>query len=118
MSETERIAQIFNNWKELSLNEGRGIQAGNWTRVIECQDGKRRLMAQLDNVRKNFTGDFSLFPEAGELVNLELQNAEWLGEAREKARIKKNNLNRSARDLKKVHSAYLRPVEPNWTSFS
>lgn len=118
MSETERISQLFHNWKELSLDEGRGIQAGNWRRVIECQDEKRRLMTQLDSVRKTFTGDFSCFPGAGELVTLELQNADRLNEARERARLKRNDLNRTARDLRKVHSAYLRPTAPNWTSFS
>jgi hypothetical protein len=118
MSQNDRIAQIIHQWKELSLEEGQGIQTGNWSQVLQCQAGKRGLMLQLDNVRNEFTGDFSSFPEAGELVDLEMHNARELEQARTNARFKRESLNRSARDLRNVRTAYHRPREAGWTSFS
>lgn len=121
MSERDRLHALCDEWSRLSESEGAAIEASDWSAVKECQNRKKLLQTQISSEAqkvKATSADLVSGPLIQKLMAQELHNQALLNQKQQKLREKKEDIDRSSRNLVKVRSAYSRRPDSIWNSFS
>jgi hypothetical protein len=121
MISTEELASLYEQWRHLTEEEGRAIDAADWSRVAVCQSGKSRLQPRIVEVSQRLdatTHEQQFRPIVAQLMEMEHANRDRLQKQRESAEERKQELDRSSRHLRQLHQAYVPPARANWQSYS
>ena len=121
MTPAEELASLYEQWRHLTEEEGRAIDAGDWSHVAVCQSGKSRLQPRIVEVSRRLdaaTHEEHFRPVVAQLMEMEHANRDRLQKQREWAEERRQELDRSSRHLRQLHQAYVAPARPNWQSYS
>ncbi|HOW64085.1 MAG TPA: hypothetical protein P5186_12400 [Candidatus Paceibacterota bacterium] len=130
MSARIALLGLYQEWQELTDNEGSAIRLNAWQEVREYQDAKlllqqrivettttlRREVAMGAYDRQEIETEFKSI--INQLIDMENRNREWLAEQRRFAELRRDELAQSARNLRQVHRAYVPDKAPAWNSYS
>ena len=126
---TELFA-AYAEWRRWTDLEGEAIQAANWSQVRECQDAKQRLQPRIIRHTEHARQECARLGLAcadlerevrgvvGELILLETRNGEAVAGKREAAEMERAELDRSSRNLRRLHHSYGGLRAAGWHSFS
>ena len=121
MTPAEELAGLYDQWHDLTEEEGRAIDAADWSRVAVCQSGKSRLQPRIVEVSSRLEAvehQQHFQPVVARLIELEQANRERLEQKRESAQERRQELDRSSRHFRQLHQAYVPPARANWQSYS
>ena len=130
MNTRQDIAQLLEQWLQLTKEEGAAIQAAIWPTVKRIQAKKAALQAPLaaaarkwaDEDSANGGGNPALLPfraEVGRILSLLTRNGEALAAQLRKAQAEQELLDQGKRNLSKIEGSYVRQLSPAaWHSYS
>jgi hypothetical protein len=130
MIPTHQLLDLYQQWKALTEEEGAAILASDWEAVARCQKKKQLLQplilraseSQNAGNGESSKGDSYLqdrIREAvNELIQLETKNSATLSERITTANAKRDNLNRTSKQLRQVHRSYVPAQGSVWNQYS
>lgn len=121
MSPSDELSALYQRWRELTLEEGQAIDAGEWPLVELCQAAKSRLQPRIVEIsqRLDLATHETLFrPVVEELMELERRNRHGLESRRQASELERQNLDRSCRQLRQLHRSYVPASRAAWQSYS
>lgn len=121
MKPVEELHALYEQWRLLTQEEGRGIERADWEQVALSQAGKSRLQPRIVEVSQRIEAavhELQFRPVVDQLIMLERTNRELLERQRDAGQQRKQELDRSSRQLKQLHKSYVPPGRPNWHSYS
>src|ERR1041385_7253469 len=130
MSACNTLLDLYQEWRKWTELEGEAILESNWPQVKRCQAAKAelqpRLLQQTDAAqaeckrdgidRRAF--DKQVRSRVNELIYLETRNGEFLAEQRKQAQAEMATLERSGRNITKIHRQYSTGSGMAWESYS
>jgi hypothetical protein len=130
MSACATLLELYQEWRKWTEFEGEAILENDWPKVKRCQAAKTELQPRILEVtteaqeecartgmdRKAF--DKQVRSRVNELIYLETRNGEFLAEQKQRAQAEWAALERSARNLPRIHKQYTRPSAAVWESYS
>jgi hypothetical protein len=130
MSACSTLLELYQEWRKWTEAEGEAILENDWPKVKRCQAAKTELQprilqqteeAQAECARDGIDRrafDKQLRSRVNELIYLESRNGEFLAEQRERAQAEFAALERSGRNLPRIHKQYTRNSSAGWGSYS
>jgi len=130
MSARDEIAEILEQWLQLTRAEGAAIQSASWPAVDRIQARKAILQKSLAEAARKSTSEEAagrpttpaLAPfraKAAQINSLLTRNAEALAAQVRRARARQKLLDETKRNLSRIQRSYLRPHLPTaWHSYS
>lgn len=123
MSTPAELLQWFSEWRRLTDAEGEAIAAAAWATLLEVQSAKARLQVDILGWERacapQSVRDFpALRPLLGEIIGLEARNRDRLARLDHEARVERESLDRSRRDLRRLQGSFAAPATPAWESYS
>jgi hypothetical protein len=130
MSACNTLLELYQEWRKWTELEGEGILEGNWPQVKRCQAAKGELQGRIlqqtdaaqaeckrDGIdRRAF--DKQVRSRVNELIYLETRNGEFLAEQHRQAKSQMAALERSSRNITKIHRQYSNGPGMAWESYS
>lgn len=121
MSAADELAALYAQWRNLTQDEGRSIEAGDWPEVEHFQSAKRRLQPRITEVSQRLDAEtherqFRSVVEG--LMELERGNSATLLRKRRAAERQRLELDQASRNLRQLHKSYVPPCRNNWQSYS
>ena len=121
MTPDDELAGLYDQWRDLTEEEGRAIEAADWSRVAVCQSGKSRLQPRIVEVAGRIEAaahERQFQPVVAQLIEVEQANRGRLQQQRDSAQERRQELDRSSRHLRQLHQAYAPASRTNWQSYS
>ncbi len=130
MSAFQELNGYYQEWRQLSEQEGSAIRSSDWPKVRGCQEAKFCLQAQImiatQLFQKELTDqgmdakeyDRQFRGIVAELILLEERNGSWLNEQKTRALEERDELAKSSSNLRQVRSAYVQGNKTHWNSYS
>ncbi|HEY1716976.1 MAG TPA: hypothetical protein VGH42_01630 [Verrucomicrobiae bacterium] len=130
MSAEKALLDAYSEWHRLAEAEGRAIRLRDWNFLLECQQALKkiqplitRLTREARNEWKQPGADFmakekNINAVVSKLIELGRRNQALLKAAREAAQSKREELEQTRRNLKRLQLSYVSARTPAWTSFS
>ena len=130
MSPLDALLELCEQWRLLSEREGESIHAADWNSVAGCQAEKKAMQGEISaaaEALRRETGwkgarqnemEGRLGAMARRLLALEQRNRQTLRARQEAARGKSTELQKTLRNLQRLHRAYGAESQPIWHSFS
>lgn len=121
MNPADELSMRYQQWRNLSENEGGAIEAGAWTSVEQFQTAKARLQPRIVELSERLdaaTHERRFRKVVEELVQLERHNSALLQRQRQDAQGKQQDLDRASRHLRQLHKSYVPPAHTHWQSYS
>ena len=132
MSARNELAELYEQWRHLTEEEGMAIRRGSWQRVDECQAAKLKLQRLIVRTTEKLHHDVGGPPsqlEATErffrpiidgLIELERRNLELFANQRQQVERERESLDRTTRQLRQIHRSYVRDrsLTEHWRSYS
>lgn len=121
MSTEEELNSLYEQWRHLSVEEGRAIESAAWQQVELYQMAKSRLQPRIVEVSQRvdaqaYEDRFRRVVEA--LMELEGRNASLLRGQRDSVEAQRQELDQCRRNLRQLHKSYVPPSRANWQSYS
>lgn len=130
MSACTTLLDLYQDWRRWTEAEGEAILEGNWGQVKRCQAAKSelkpRILQQTEAAqaecaetgidRRSF--DKQVRSRVNELIYLETRNGEFLAQQRREAEAEMAALERSRRNITKIHRQYSSGPGMAWESYS
>ncbi|HEY5233623.1 MAG TPA: hypothetical protein VIK35_08830 [Verrucomicrobiae bacterium] len=130
MSAEQALLDAYSEWHRLAEAAGRAIRRRDWNFLLECQQALKKHQPLITRLTREARDEWKQ-PGAGsparektiravilELIELGQRNKMLLQAAREAARMKCEQLELAARNLKHLKLSYVSGRPPGWTSFS
>jgi hypothetical protein len=130
MSACLTLLELYQEWRKWTEAEGEAISENDWPKVKRCQAAKGELQprilqkteeAQLECARDGIDRrafDKQVRSRVNELIYLETRNGEFLAEQKQRANAEFAALERSTRNLPRIHKQYARGAAAAWESYS
>lgn len=130
MSACATLLELYQEWRKWTHAEGESISEGNWGQVKRCQAAKTelqpRILSQTLEAQKECERDGINRPAfdrqvrslVNELIYLETRNGEMLTELKQSLRGEYDALERSGRNLNRIHKQYTTGSAGAWESYS
>jgi hypothetical protein len=129
MSARQEIADLLEQWLQLTQAEAGAIQSETWPSLQEIQAAKMCLQKRLTQAREKWeaenpgrvlaaAGKHPFYAEMGRLVSLETRNGELLAAKLRRVHAERESLNEAARNLRNVHQSYVLKQEGVWNCYS
>ncbi|HWD17757.1 MAG TPA: hypothetical protein VHB20_00640 [Verrucomicrobiae bacterium] len=129
MDARQQIADLLQQWRELSQAEFKAIQAGDWANLKTLQAAKETLQHGLTAARETWNAEnptLSLSPLSehpfadvvSSLVALETRNEQLLEARRQKVRDRQLLLKQARGNIRRVRHSYAGYAEAKWNSYS
>ena len=121
MTPEDELAALYEQWRNLTHDEGKAIEAGAWTQVEQYQAAKARLQPRIIEVAQRFdagTHEQPFRAVVEGLMELERRNSTLLQRQRNLAEHRKQELDRASRNLRQIHKSYIPPARTHWQSYS
>ena len=129
MNARQRIADLLQQWRELSQSEFTAIQAADWTQLRTLQAAKETLQHTLNEARavwnaENPTqplpapGEHPFETEVSSLVALETRNEKLLEARRQKLRDRQTLLRQARGNIRRLRNSYAGHAATKWHSYS
>ncbi|MBI5385801.1 MAG: hypothetical protein HZA90_14080 [Verrucomicrobia bacterium] len=124
------LLDAYDQWRRWTEVEGLAICAEDWPKVTECQRVKRELQTVIIRRTDEAFTELPLNSQArarfesgmrsavGELIELESRNGRILSEKRGRVLKEREDLERSAHNLRRVHGTYGNALGACWHSYS
>lgn len=124
------LCALYESWRELTQQEAEAIRTAFWSKVTKCQHEKHKLQKdivsatealQIEVAAQGLSQarvDEEMRTIVDELIILESRNDGLLANQRERARREEAALERSSRNLRRVHRAYSGRPSTAWQSYS
>jgi hypothetical protein len=121
MKAEDELRSLYEQWRQLTHEEGHAIESSSWLQLGNFQAAKSRLQTRIVEVSQRLDSrvheeQFKLIVDA--LINLERQNTSRLTERRRSAETEKQELEISSRNLRQIHRSYVPALRANWQSYS
>ncbi len=121
MSATDELVALYEQWRNLTEDEGRSIEAGAWPEVEHFQSAKRRLQPRITELSQRIDaetheGQFRAVVES--LMELERRNSSTLVRKRQVAEEQRLELDQATRNLRQLHKSYVPSSRTHWQSYS
>jgi hypothetical protein len=119
MSEQDQqLPGLLARWRELTEQEATAIRSGLWSEVDRHQRDKRALQLTISQSSPAARSAPQLRAAVSELMALERENAELLGERIGQARRLRAESEQSCRNLRRVRQSYGAVAQTHWQSYS
>ena len=130
MKATFDLPELYQQWRELSVQERAAILSESWSQVGECQAAKSTLQPLIIEATDRWQNHHRAIGQApggnaepfremvNELIALEMANHDLLGTQLEQVRQHRSELDRAARSLGQVQRSYGTRRGSNWNSYS
>ena len=121
MSAADELAALYEQWRNLTEDEGRSVEAGDWSEVENFQSAKRRLQPRISEVSQRLdaeTHERQFRPVVEGLMELERCNSTTLLRKRRAAERQRLELDQASRNLRQLHKSYVPPSRTHWQSYS
>ena len=118
-SETE-LNECCREWRRLAAVEGDAICRRDWQLVLDCQKALRMLQPRLLRCSEtNAPAAKTNFQAAvSEMIDLERRNLDLLNTLQQSAALKKQRLEQTQQNLRRVQHSYAPAPAAAWSSFS
>ncbi len=122
MSARQQIADLLDQWLQLTQAEAGAIQSATWPSLRDIHADKATLQKRLTEAREKWEtensgkalggpGKHPFYARIGKLLSLETRNAELLAAKLRHAHAQRESLNEAARNLRNVRQSYaLKPA--------
>ena len=121
MNAAVELVALYEQWRNLTEDEGRSIEAGAWTEVEHFQSAKRRLQPRITEISQRLdveTHERQFRPLVQGLMELERCNNSNLLKKRRAAEKQRLELDLATRNLRQIHKSYVPSPRTNWQSYS
>src|SRR5687767_8289793 len=130
MSACAKLLDSYQEWRRCTHAEGEAILEGDWPKVKRCQATKTelqpRILKETLEAQKECERDGINRPAfdrqvrslVNELIYLETRNGEMLAEQKTSLRTEYDALERSGRNLNRIHKQYATGAASAWESYS
>ena len=129
MNARQHIAELLQQWREISQSEFAAIQAGDWNQLRTLQTAKETVQHSLGEAREAWnaenpsnplpaTGEHPFADEVTSLVALETRNVQLLEARRQKIRDRQALLKQARSNVRRLRSSYASFAEAKWNSYS
>jgi hypothetical protein len=129
MSAQQEIANLLEQWLQLTQAETCAIQAESWPSLKEIQTSKSRLQGRLTQAKEQWEaenpgkvltgpGNHPFYTDIGRLLSMETRNGELLAIKLRRAHVQRESLNEAARNLRNVQQTYASKSEGAWNRYS
>ena len=121
MSPADELFALYRRWRQLTEDEGQAIDGGEWHLVELCQTAKSRLQPRIVEVSQRLDAashETQFRPVVDELMELERRNRTRLEHKRRDAEKERQELDRSCRQLRRIHRSYVPAARTAWQSYS
>jgi hypothetical protein len=121
MTPPDELAALYEQWRNLTGDEGDAIAAGDWTGVEQFQAAKARLQPRIAEISRRLdsvTHERRFRSLVEELMQLERRNISLLQRRRQAAEVQRQELDRTSRHLRQLHKSYVPPARTHWQSYS
>jgi hypothetical protein len=121
MNAMSELAALYEQWRSLTDDEGKAIEAAAWIQVEQYQTAKGRLQPRITEVIQRLDAvvlEREFRPVVEELMRLEQRNSALLQRQRSAAERQRQELARASRNLRQIHKSYVPPVRTHWHSYS
>jgi hypothetical protein len=118
MAARQEIAELLDQWLQLTRAETGAIENGTWPSLREIQTAKVSLQKRLGEAREKWQAEnpgklvagpvkHPFYAVIGRLLSLETRNAALLAGKLRRAHTKRESLKEAARNLRKVQQSYV-----------
>ncbi len=114
----QQLPGLLAQWRELTERESEAIRMGQWAEVHRHQREKQDLQLAISQSSPAARSAPQLRSAVSELMTLERQNAELLGERLSQARRRRDESEQSCRNLRRMRQSYGSVAQSNWHSYS
>lgn len=130
MSAEQALLNAYSEWRRLARAEGKAIRLRDWKFLLECQQAIKKIQPlvtlltfSVRNEWKNSSEDCIAKEEiirdaVSELIQLGRHNKLLLQAARQSELAKRELLEQSGRNLRRLQLSYVAKRPAKWTSFS
>jgi hypothetical protein len=129
MDARQHIADLLQQWREISQAEFKSIQAGDWSQLRTLQAAKDSLQQSLTEAREVWnaenpsqplptSGDHPFEAEVSSLVALETRNVQLLEARRQKLRDRQALLKQARSNVRRLRHSYAAYSDTKWNSYS
>jgi hypothetical protein len=130
MSAQSDLFQLYEEWRAWTNSEREAIESSDWNRVTECHTAKAELQQRIvrqtqlaqeeskDDQLVRASVDRRVRSVVNELIYLETRNGEFLADRRAQAQTELDALERSGRNLGRIHKQYSQGSAAAWESYS
>jgi len=118
MAARQEMADLLDQWLQLTHAEAGAIQSATWPSLKDIQAAKVTLQKRFNQTREKWESENSgktsqdtvnnpFRAEIGRLLSLETRNAGLLAAKLRRAHAQRESLNEAARNLRNVHQTYV-----------
>ena len=129
METRQHIAELLQQWREISQAEFKAIQAGDWPQLRDLQTSKNTLQHALTEAREAWhaenpseplraQGKHSFQAEVSKLVAIEAQNVKLLQARQQKLRDRQALLRQAKSNVRRLQSSYAASARGRFSSYS
>jgi hypothetical protein len=129
MSAREQIADLLQQWREVSQTEFAAIQAGDWTQLRALQAAKETIQRKLTEARQTWNAENPTQPlpaaagnpfaeQVNNLLTLETRKVQFLEARRQRLRDRQGMLRQARTNVRRLRSSYAGSAAPKWHSYS
>lgn len=129
MNTRQHIADLLQQWREISQSEFKAIQAGDWSQLRTLQAVKDGVQQRLTEAREAWNtenpsqplptdGEHPFEAEVSSLVALETRNVQLLEARRQKLRDRQALLKQARSNVRRLRDSYASYGEAKWNSYS
>lgn len=129
MSARQEVADLLDQWLQLTQAEAGAIQSATWPSLREIQAAKVCLQKRLTRATEKWEaenpgkvlagpGKHLFRAQIGRLLSLETRNGALLATKLRRAHAQRESLNEAARNLRNVHQSYVLKPAGVWNCCS
>jgi hypothetical protein len=121
MNPANELYTLYDQWRQLTEDEGRAIDSGTWHQLENCQVAKVRLQLRITEISHglNTSGHEARTRSLiGRLIHMERQNGARLMEKREATEAEHQVLDGTVRKLRQLRRSYVPSTRAHWESYS
>jgi hypothetical protein len=129
MDARHHIADLLQQWRDISQSESKAIQAGDWVQLRDLQTSKASVQQKLTDARATWNaqnphrplpanGDHPFQTEVNDLVALETRNVQLLEARRQKLRDRQALLKQARGNIRRLRLSYAAHSGTKWNSYS
>ena len=129
MNARQIIADLLQQWREVTQAESKAIQAADWPGLKTLQNAKDALQRSLIEARELWdaqnpaqelaaTPDSPFAAEVHRLLALETRNQQLLEARRQMLRERREMLKQARHNVRRLRHSYAGDPEPKWHSYS
>jgi hypothetical protein len=129
MEPLAQLWELYQQWKQLTEDEGAAIGKSDWTAVRRCQSAKKKLQPEIIRCTELAKGrevarkaveaiNAKIRETVNELIMLETRNSETLEKLLAAMKEEHGELHLTSKRLRQVRQSYVPKRPPAWNQYS